>query len=87
VYGERALGLILTGMGQDGLVGCERLKQAGSSVIIQDQATSVVWGMPGAVSRAGLADAELPLSTIARVLNERLERGPQQNSSIRSQAS
>lgn len=86
-YGERALGLILTGMGQDGLVGCEKLKQARSSVIIQDQATSVVWGMPGAVSRAGLADAELPLSAIARVLNERLERGPQQDSTIRSQAS
>lgn len=87
IFGERALGLILTGMGQDGLIGCERLKQAGSSVVIQDQATSVVWGMPGAVSRAGLADAELPLSAIARVLNERLERGPQHDTSIRSQAS
>ena len=63
-YGAGALGVILTGMGQDGLKGCEALCAAGSSVIVQDEATSVVWGMPGFVARAGLAQKILPLDQI-----------------------
>ena len=65
VYGTNALGVILTGMGQDGLKGCEALCAAGASVIVQDEASSVVWGMPGLVARAGLAEKILPLDQIA----------------------
>ncbi len=65
IYGERALAVVLTGMGQDGLKGCEMLRQVGARVFVQDEATSVVWGMPGFVARAGLADKVLPLDQIA----------------------
>jgi two-component system chemotaxis response regulator CheB len=63
-YGANSLGVILTGMGQDGLKGCEALRAAGASVIVQDEASSVVWGMPGFVARAGLAEKILPLDQI-----------------------
>lgn len=66
VYGDRTLAVILTGMGQDGLKGCEMLGQLGARIYVQDEATSVVWGMPGFVARAGLADKVLPLEQIAR---------------------
>ena len=65
IYGGAALAVILTGMGQDGLKGCQLLREAGGQVVAQDQATSVIWGMPGAVVRAGLADRILPLNKIA----------------------
>jgi Chemotaxis response regulator containing a CheY-like receiver domain and a methylesterase domain len=64
VYGGRALAIVLTGMGQDGLQGCEILRAQGSRVYVQDEASSVVWGMPGAVAEAGLADKILPLDRI-----------------------
>jgi two-component system, chemotaxis family, protein-glutamate methylesterase/glutaminase len=64
VYGGAVLAVILTGMGQDGLRGVEILKARGASVIAQDQASSVVWGMPGAVANAGLADSILPLNEV-----------------------
>jgi two-component system chemotaxis response regulator CheB len=64
-YGARVLGVILTGMGQDGLRGCETIHEAGGRVVVQDEATSIVWGMPGFVARAGLAEKVLPLDTIA----------------------
>jgi two-component system chemotaxis response regulator CheB len=64
-YGASSLSVILTGMGQDGLRGCEALCEAGGQVLAQDEASSVVWGMPGHVARAGLADRVLPLSLIA----------------------
>jgi two-component system chemotaxis response regulator CheB len=65
----RVLALMLTGMGQDGLRGAERVVSDGGSVIAQDEATSIVWGMPGAVARAGLCQAVLPLNELApRVL-------------------
>lgn len=60
-----AIAVILTGMGQDGLLGAEALKAAGAYVIAQDEASSVVWGMPGAVVRAGLADAVVSLDQVA----------------------
>jgi two-component system chemotaxis response regulator CheB len=63
-YGGDVLPVVLTGMGSDGLRGIEALKAAGASAIVQDEATSVVWGMPGAVARAGLADKILPLGRI-----------------------
>lgn len=63
--GKSALGLVLTGMGQDGLRGSTDLRSAGATVWVQDAASSVVWGMPGAVSRAGLAHRTLPLDELA----------------------
>jgi hypothetical protein len=65
VYGSSALAVVLTGMGQDGMRGAHALKARGASVIAQDEATSVVWGMPGAVVEAGLADAVIPLARVA----------------------
>jgi two-component system chemotaxis response regulator CheB len=65
VYGPAVLAVVLTGMGQDGLRGCERVRAAGGQVIVQDQASSVVWSMPGAVAGAGLADQVLPLGQLA----------------------
>jgi two-component system chemotaxis response regulator CheB len=64
VYGGRCLAVILTGMGQDGLKGCEMMRQAGARIYVQDEATSVVWGMPGFVAKAGLAEKILPLDQI-----------------------
>ncbi len=63
-YGGAVIAVILTGMGQDGLRGTEILKAQGASVFAQDEATSVVWGMPGAVVNAGLADRVLPLDQV-----------------------
>jgi len=60
----QVLAVVLTGMGQDGLRGVEGLKGAGAPVIVQDEASSVVWGMPGAVARANLADAIVGLDEI-----------------------
>lgn len=71
VYGPNSLGVILTGMGQDGLKGCEALCAAGASVIVQDEASSVVWGMPGFVARAGLAEKILPLDQIGNEIIRR----------------
>ena len=64
VYGARTLAVILTGMGQDGLKGCELLSSLGAQILVQDEASSVVWGMPGFVARSGLADKILPLDQI-----------------------
>jgi len=67
-YGARALGVVLTGMGQDGAVGGLAIAEAGGNVLVQDKETSVVWGMPGATAWAGAAAQILPLSDIgARV--------------------
>jgi two-component system, chemotaxis family, protein-glutamate methylesterase/glutaminase len=64
VYGGASISAILTGMGQDGLRGAEVLKANGAYVIAQDEATSVVWGMPGAVAGAGLANCVIPLGAV-----------------------
>jgi len=65
VWGAASLAVILTGMGVDGRQGAASIVAAGGSVIAQDEPTSVVWGMPGAVTRAGLCSAVLPLDRIA----------------------
>ena len=65
VWGSTALALVLTGMGTDGSHGAADIVAAGGSVIAQDEATSVVWGMPRAVAQAGLCSAVLPLPEIA----------------------
>jgi two-component system chemotaxis response regulator CheB len=64
VYGGDVLAVVLTGMGYDGLKGVEVLAPLGARVLVQDQATSVVWGMPGAVAGAGLADDVVPLALV-----------------------
>ena len=74
VWGGGTLGIVLTGMGRDGLQGSRQIVEAGGTVIAQDEFTSVVWGMPGEVVRAGLADAILPLSQIGVEVAMRLKR-------------
>nr|WP_029623195.1 chemotaxis-specific protein-glutamate methyltransferase CheB [Sphingomonas elodea] len=68
VFGARALGVVLSGMGRDGCEGAGRLVEAGAKVLVQDQASSVVWGMPGAVATAGRASAVLPPEEIGRLI-------------------
>jgi two-component system chemotaxis response regulator CheB len=72
-YGSRALGVILTGMGRDGVEGAARLVANGGSVIAQDEDSCAVWGMPRAVLEAGLACASLPPDKIARRIASRTE--------------
>jgi two-component system chemotaxis response regulator CheB len=68
VFGPRVLGVVLTGMGQDGLSGVAAIRKKGGIVFVQDEATSVVWGMPGAVANASLADRILPLRDIPNAI-------------------
>jgi two-component system chemotaxis response regulator CheB len=75
-YGAHVAAAVLTGMGTDGRRGCESLLEAGAGIIAQDEATSVVWGMPGAVAQAGLADAVLPIDDIADALLAHIARRP-----------
>jgi len=74
-YGAGVLAVVLTGMGQDGLRGCEAVREAGGQVYAQDEATSVVWGMPGFVARAGLADRVLPLGEVGPTIVARVYKG------------
>jgi len=74
VFGGQTLAIIMTGMGSDGLRGCEAIKAMGGQVLIQDEASSVVWGMPGNVSRAGLADKVIPLALIGPEIVRRVLR-------------
>jgi two-component system chemotaxis response regulator CheB len=74
-YGNTSLGVVLTGMGRDGRDGSQLIRNAGGDVIAQDEATSVVWGMPGAVANAGLANSILPLSEVAAFVNSRINAG------------
>jgi two-component system chemotaxis response regulator CheB len=73
IFGERALGVVLTGMGRDGVEGASRLVARGGSVIVQDEASCAVWGMPRAILEAGLACAALPPDKIARRIAARSE--------------
>lgn len=72
LLGPNLLAVVLTGMGQDALRGCQLAAQHGATILAQDEATSVVWGMPGAIVRAGLADRVLPLSMIAAEIVRRV---------------
>lgn len=69
LYGPGLLGIVMTGMGQDGRRGCEVIKDRGGTVVAQDEASSLVWGMPRAVVMAGLHDHIAPLSEIAPLIN------------------
>lgn len=72
VFGGASLGLILTGMGHDGREGARSMSAAGAAIVVQDEESSVVWGMPGAVAGAGIADAVLTLNEIGPHLLSRL---------------
>jgi two-component system chemotaxis response regulator CheB len=74
VYGRGALTVMLTGMGSDGLKGGKKIIEAGGTIIAQDEASSIVWGMPGAVAQEGLCSAVLALPDIAPFLRRRLAR-------------
>ena len=74
-YGNRVLAVILTGMGSDGCKGSEDIVNAGGTLIAQDEATSVVWGMPGAVATAGLCTAVLPLKKVPGYINDFVAKG------------
>ena len=65
VWGARTLAVVLTGMGIDGTLGAAEVVARRGSVIAQDEATSVVWGMPGSVAHAGLCSAVLPVPQLA----------------------
>jgi two-component system chemotaxis response regulator CheB len=71
VYGARALGIVLSGMGRDGSEGAKNLIDIGAKVVVQDQASSVVWGMPGSVANAGRASAIMPPDEIGRLVASR----------------
>lgn len=64
VYGAASIGIVLTGMGQDGAAGAALLKSRGAYIIAQDEPSSVVWGMPGAVVNSGVADAVVDLNSV-----------------------
>jgi two-component system chemotaxis response regulator CheB len=68
VYGSRALAIVLSGMGRDGADGARRVAEAGGAVVVQDKASSVVWGMPGAVVSSGAAQCILPPEEIGRLV-------------------
>lgn len=74
-YGERALAVVLTGMGHDGLKGAREMTRHNANVLAQDEATSVVWGMPGAVATAGLCTEVLPLEELGTTVAKRLQGG------------
>ncbi len=71
-YGSHVLSFVLTGMGQDGMRGAEVIRERGGTVLAQDESSSVVWGMPGYVAEAGLAEAVIPLSQVAREIERRV---------------
>ncbi len=72
LFGPNALALVLTGMGKDGLGGARALAEKSAALIVQDDSTSVVWGMPGAVAMAGLAQEVLPIGDMADAIMRRL---------------
>jgi two-component system chemotaxis response regulator CheB len=72
VYGASALAVVMTGMGSDGVLGSQKIREAGGHVIVQDEASSVVWGMPGLVYAAGYADAVYPLNQLASEVTRRV---------------
>lgn len=75
VYGPRAIGLIMTGMGQDGLIGVQEMKQEGATILAQDEKSSVVWGMPAAVVREGLADSVVHIDDLVDQINRYVSSG------------
>jgi two-component system chemotaxis response regulator CheB len=84
-YGAGVLAVVLTGMGSDGLAGCRAVRAAGGKILVQDRDTSAVWGMPGVVAGAGLADHVLPIEAIAEEVT-RMVTNPGRRGIARQQA-
>jgi len=76
VYGAAGIGVMLSGMGRDGLSGARRLVECGGAILAQDRHSAAIWGMPRGVAEAGLASAVLPPAQLARRVAERAEAGP-----------
>ncbi len=72
VYRAHVLGVVMTGMGSDGVLGAQLIREAGGEIIIQDEASAVVWGMPGLVYAAGQADGVYPLNQLAAEITRRV---------------
>ena len=72
IYGKDTVAVVLTGMGQDGLLGAQMLKKSGACILAQDEASSVVWGMPGMIAKAGIADAIVTLEDVTPEILKRL---------------
>jgi len=81
-YGANVLGVVMTGMGSDGVLGAQHIRDAGGDVIIQDEASSVVWGMPGLVHASGLADAAYPLDRLAAEITRRVVQSRSPRTSV-----
>lgn len=75
VYGANVLSVVLTGMGSDGLKGATAIRESGGVILAQDEQSSVVWGMPGAVTNAGIADRVLPLDRMAQEIVRLIQAG------------
>jgi len=73
VYGPAVVAAVLTGMGRDGMTGAERLAARGAYIVAQDEASSVVWGMPGAVVNAGVANMVVPLDGVVPAILREVE--------------
>ena len=72
-FGPNVLAVVLTGMGSDGVIGAQFVRERGGQVYVQDEASSVVWGMPGQVAAAGQADAIFPLDSMAQEIVRRVK--------------
>jgi len=86
VYGAGVLAVVLTGMGTDGTLGARIIRQHGGSVLAQDQPSSAVWGMPGSVVNAGLAQKVLPLNAIATEIVRLASRAQTETRELRESA-
>jgi two-component system, chemotaxis family, protein-glutamate methylesterase/glutaminase len=73
-YGPHALAVVMTGMGRDGVAGCQEIRAAGGQILVQDEASSIVWGMPSFVVKAGLADQIVPLNRLAQAITDRVSQ-------------
>jgi two-component system chemotaxis response regulator CheB len=71
IYKNKLLGIVLTGMGSDGLKGAKDIIDAGGEMVVQDEVTSVIWGMPGAIAKANLAHKIIPLNKVAEEIINR----------------
>ena len=87
-YGAHVLGVVMTGMGSDGVLGAQNIRESGGDVIIQDEASSVVWGMPGLVHASGLDDAAYPLDHLAAEITRRVvqSRAPRAHPDLKHSA-
>jgi two-component system chemotaxis response regulator CheB len=85
-YGAGVLAVVMTGMGADGVLGAREIHEAGGEVIVQDEASSVVWGMPGLVHASGLADAVYPLDRLGIEITRRVspDRGSHTADGVKS---